>query len=116
MGYVKLKPARVLNRDMAILFGAEATRPVAEKVEAKAKGLADVKAKHSSVADRIDISTHAHGTHTAVIMSVRAVTVPRSPPHLEFSYFNRWLEHKYGIKSPSAWMPGLFIMSRAKYV
>ena len=24
MGYVKLKPARVLNRDMAILFGAEA--------------------------------------------------------------------------------------------
>ena len=78
MGYVKLKPARVLNRDMAILFGAEATRPVAEKVEAKAKGLADVKAKHSSVADRIDISTHAHGTHTAVIM--RAVTVPRSPP------------------------------------
>ena len=71
MGYVKLKPARVLNRDMAILFGAEATRPVAEKVEAKAKGLADVKAKHSSVADRIDISTHAHGTHTAVIMSVK---------------------------------------------
>ena len=36
--------------------------------------------------------------------------------HLEFGYFNRWLEHKYGIKSPSAWMPGLFIMSKAKYV
>ena len=41
MGYVNLKPARVLNRDMAILFGAEATRPVAEKVEAKAKALAE---------------------------------------------------------------------------
>lgn len=40
MGYVNLKPANVLNRDMAILFGAEATRPVAEKVEAKAKALA----------------------------------------------------------------------------
>lgn len=60
MGYVNLKPANVLNRDMAILFGAEATRPVAEKVEAKAKALADMKAKHSSVANRIDISTHAH--------------------------------------------------------
>ncbi len=79
MGYVKLKPARVLNRDMAILFGAEATRPVAEKVEAKAKALADMKAKHSSVADRIDISTHAHGTHTAVIMSVTGRDVRKSP-------------------------------------
>lgn len=62
MGYVKLKPARVLNRDMAILFGAEATpSPWRRRSEAKAKALADVKAKHSSVADRIDISTHAHG-------------------------------------------------------
>lgn len=116
MGYVKLKPARVLNRDMAILFGAEATRPVAEKVEAKAKGLADVKAKHSSVADRIDISTHAHGIHTAVIMSVSGRDGSEIASHLEFGYFNRWLEHKYGIKSPSAWMPGLHIMSEAKYV
>ena len=48
MGDVKLKPARVLNRDIAILFGGEATRPTALKVEAKAKALADVKAKHSS--------------------------------------------------------------------
>ena len=94
MGYVKLKPAR----------------------EAKAKGLADVKAKHSSVADRIDISTHAHGTHTAVIMSVKGRDGSEIASHLEFGYFNRWLEHKYGIKSPSAWMPGLFIMSEAKYV
>ena len=36
--------------------------------------------------------------------------------YLEFGYFNRWLEHKYGIKSPAAWMPGLHIMSEAKYV
>lgn len=116
MGYVNLKPANVLNRDMAILFGAEATRPVAEKVEAKAKALADMKAKHSSVANRIDISTHAHGTHTAVIMSVKGRAGSEIASHLEFGYFNRWLEHKYGIKSPLAWMPGLFIMSEAKYV
>lgn len=116
MGYVKLKPARVLNCDMAILFGAEATRPIGLKVEAKAKALADVKAKHSSVADRIDISTHAHGTHTAVIMSVSGRDGSEIAPYLEFGYFNRWLEHKYGIKSPAAWMPGLHIMSEAKYV
>lgn len=116
MGDVKLKPARVLNRDIAILFGGEATRPTALKVEAKAKALADVKAKHSSVADRIDISTHAHGSHTAVLMSVRGRDGSQIAPHLEFGYFNRWLEHKYGIKSPRAWMPGLFIMSEAKYV
>ena len=85
---------------MAILFGAEATRPVAEKVEAKAKALADMKAKHSSVANRIDISTHAHGTHTAVIMSVKGRDGSEIASHLEFGYFNRWLEHKYGIKSP----------------
>lgn len=116
MGYVNLKPSNVLNRDMAILFGAEATRPIGLKIEAKAKALADVKAKHSSVANRIDISTHAHGTHTAVIMSVKGRDGSEIASHLEFGYFNRWLEHKYGIKSPSAWMPGLFIMSKAKYV
>ena len=78
MGYVKLKPARVLNRDMAILFGAEATRPVAEKVEVKASA-GRHEGEASSVANRIDISTHAHGTHTAVIMCVKGRDGSRSP-------------------------------------
>lgn len=98
------------------MFGAKATEPVGLKVEAKAKGLADAKAKHSSVADRIDISHHAHGSHTAVVMSVMGRDGSQIASHLEFGYFNRWLEHKYGIKSPLAWMPGLHIMSEAKYV
>ena len=49
-------------------------------------------------------------------MSVKGRDGSEIASHLEFGYFNRWLEHKYGIKSPSAWMPGLFIMSKAKYV
>ncbi|NEG55467.1 hypothetical protein [Bifidobacterium platyrrhinorum] len=116
MGYVKLKSPKRLNTDIAILFGAKATEPIGLKVEAKAKGLADAKAKHSSVADRIDISHHAHGSHTAVVMSVKGRDKSQIASHLEFGYFNRWLEHKYGIKSPLAWMPGLHIMSEAKYV
>lgn len=116
MGGVKLKPPKRLNTDIAIMFGAKATTPIGVKVEAKAKGLADAKAKHSSVAGRIDISHHAHGSHTAVVMSVEGRNVPEIASYLEFGYFNRWLEHKYGIHSPRAWMPGLFIMSEARYV
>lgn len=116
MGYVRLKPKRVLEFDMIRLFGAEATRPTALKVEAKAKALADAKAKHSSVAGRIEIGAHAHGSHHSVELSVIGRDGSQVASHLEFGYFNRWLEAKYGIKSPRAWMPGLFILSEAKYV
>lgn len=116
MGYVRLKPKRQLEFDMIRLFGAEATRPAAARIEAKAKALADAKAKHSSVADRIDISTHAYGSHHTVVLSVIGRDKKTQvASHLEFGYFNRWLELKYGIKSPRAWMPGLFIMSEARY-
>lgn len=115
MGYVRLKNPKRLNIDIARMFGAEATMPVGAKIEARAKVLADARAKHNSVADRIDITRHARGAHTAVVMSVKGRDVPEIASHLEFGYFNRWLEHKYGIHSPMAWMPGLFIMSEAKY-
>lgn len=116
MGYVKLKPRKRLNTDMAILFGADATRPVGMKVEAKAKGLAGAQAKHSSVADRIDIGSHAHGSHTEVVMSVIGRDGSQIASHLEFGYHNSWLVRKYGEGSPLTWIPGMFIMSKAKYV
>ncbi|OZG68276.1 hypothetical protein [Bifidobacterium eulemuris] len=115
MGYVKLKPQKQLNIEVALAFGAEVTRPKALKVAARAKALADAKAKHSSVADRIDISVHGVGIHHAVVMSVTGRDGSQVAGHLEFGYFNKWLENKYGIRSPRAWMPGLFIMSEAKY-
>ena len=63
MGYVKLRPD--LNARVAERFGGKVTRPHALKVQARAKTLADMRAKHSSVADRIDISVHAHGSHNS---------------------------------------------------
>ena len=113
MGYVRLKPN--LNLVIADKFGGTATRPHALKVEAKAKALADAKAKHSSVAGDIDISMHAHGTHTAVVMSVTGRDGRQIASHLEFGYYNRWLERKHGEHSPLARMPGLHIMSEARY-
>lgn len=113
MGFVSVKPD--LDLLVALKFGAMATRPAAKRVESKARMLAVAKAKHSSVADRIDISTHAAGIHHSVILSVHGRDESQIASYLEFGYFNRWLEHKYGIHSPRAWMPGLFIMSEAKY-
>ncbi|KAA8827247.1 hypothetical protein [Bifidobacterium myosotis] len=116
MGYVRLKPPERLQPDIAIMFGAKATRPTGVKIEAKAKALADAKAKHSSVADRIDIGSHAYGSHTEVVMSVIGRNGEQVASHLEFGYFNNWLTNKYGPGDPRAWMPGLHIMSEARYV
>lgn len=116
MGYVRLKPPKRLNTDVAILFGADVTRPVGARIETKAKAIANAKAKHSSVADDISISAHAYGSHTAVVMSVTGRDGSEVASHLEFGYFNNWLSNKYGWKDPRAWMPGLHIMSEAKYV
>ena len=113
MGFVSVKPN--LDLLVALRFGADATAPPARRVESKARALAVEKAKHSSVADRIDVSTHAMGIHHSVVLSVHGRDGSQIASYLEFGYFNRWLENKYGIHSPSAWMPGLFIMSEAKY-
>lgn len=115
MGYVRLKPERRLNLDMARMFGPPATRRKALVIQARAKALADAKAIRSSVADDIDVSVHAHGSHTAVILSVKGRNGVEIASALEFGYFNEWLEHKYGIHSALAWMPGLHIMAEAKY-
>lgn len=104
MGYVRLR--HDLNLQIAMRFGGKATAPHAEKVEARAKALANARAVHSSVADRIDISTHAHGTHTSVIMSVLGRDNSQIAAHLEFGYFNKWAQRH---------LPGKFIMSEAKY-
>lgn len=104
MGYVRLN--HDLNLQIAKRFGAKATAPHAEKVEAKAKALADMRAVESSVADRIDISIHAHGTHTSVIMSVLGRDGSQIATYLEFGYFNNWAQRR---------LPGKFIMSEAKY-
>lgn len=104
MGSVNLKPG--LDGDIARMFGAEATRPTGERIEAKAKALADAKAKHSSVADRIDIGSHAAGMHTNVTMSVLGRDKSQIASHLEFGYFNVWAQRR---------LPGMHIMAEAKY-
>lgn len=104
MGYVRLR--HDLNLQIAMRFGGKATAPHAEKVEARAKALANARAVHSSVADRIDLSTHAHGTHNSVIMSVTGRNGAQIASYLEFGYFNDWAQRK---------LPGKFIMSEAKY-
>lgn len=109
MGYVRLKPD--LNRQIYMRFGGKATRPHAEKALAKARAIADAEAKHSSVAGDIELNVHAHGSHTGVVMSVEGHHQDGSPSgqvasHLEFGYFNVWAQR---------YMPGLRIMSRAKY-
>lgn len=112
MGHVRLKPT--MNLDIAIIFGQGITMPEAKRIQARAKARADMVAKHSSVSDRIDISVHAHGSHSAAVMSVIGRDGSQIASHLEFGYFNRWLENRYGIRSPLAWMPGLHIMSGAR--
>lgn len=113
MGRVELKPT--MDLDVARLFGPAATAAYAQRVEARAKALADMRARHSSVADRIDIATHAHGIHHSVVMSVTGRNGVEIASALEFGHFNRWLEHRYGIHHPLAWIPGMFIMTEAKY-
>lgn len=104
MGHVRLRPD--LNLQVANHFGGKATEPYAMRVEARARALADARAKHSSVADRIDISTHAHGTHNSVVMSVRGRDGSQIASYLEYGYFNLWAQRN---------LPGMYIMSEAKY-
>lgn len=115
MGHVNLKPARILNTDMARLFGAPVAARHALVVQQAAKRNADIAAKHSSVANRITIGVHAHGTHSMVVMSVTGRDGTPIASHLEFGYYNQWLENKLGPRSPGAWMPGLHIMGNARY-
>lgn len=108
MGYVRLKKS--LNKDVAQLFGGKATRPYGERCLAKARALANARAKHSSVAGDIDLSLHGHGTHTAVIMSVQGRHADGSPSgevasHLEFGAYNTWA---------GRWIPGKHIMRDAR--
>lgn len=111
MGYVRLKPRNMLNRDIAGMFGGEATRTSGRRVLAAAKGLADQRAKHSSVAGDISLDVHGYGTHTAVVMSVQGHHEDGTPSgevasHLEFGYFNEWAQE---------WIPGKHIMRDAKW-
>lgn len=104
MGYVRLRPD--LNVRVAESFGGKATRPHALKVQARAKALADMRAKHSSVADRINIGVHASGEHTSVVMSVHGRDDSQIASYLEYGYYNL-RAHRH--------LPGMYIMSEAKY-
>lgn len=114
MGRMRLKPRRTVDLAVARMFGPEATRRIGERVLVKARANAVAAAKHSSVADRIEIGLHAHGVHTHVIMSVIGRDGSQIASHLEFGYFNEWLENKYGQNDGRAWMPGLHIMGNAR--
>lgn len=110
MGYVRLKPERQMHGRVALIAGPKATRPPAVRILNRARRLADARAKHSSVAGDIDISLHAQGAHTSVIMSVQGRHQDGSPSgqiasHLEFGYYNVWAKRR---------LPGLHIMRDAK--
>lgn len=85
---------------------------IAEKIALRARALADARAKHKSVARDIDISTHAHGIHHAVILSVIGTQTvgpqrhDQIAAHLEFGYFNVWAQR---------WMDGLHIIRDAAF-
>jgi len=104
MGYVRLRPD--LNARVAETFGGKVTRPHALKVQARAKALADMRAKHSSVADRININVHARGSHTSVVMSVTGRDGSQIASYLEYGYFNLRAQRH---------LPGMYVMSEAKY-
>lgn len=104
MGYVRLR--HDLNLQIAKRFGEKATRPHAEKVLHRAKALADMRAVRSSVADRISIGMHGHGTHTSVVMSVTGRNGDEIASFLEYGYVNDWADRH---------LAGKFIMSEAKY-
>lgn len=104
MGYVRLRPD--LNARVAETFGGKVTRPHALKVQARAKALADMRAKHSSVADRININVHAHGSHTSVVMSVTGRDGSQIASYLEYGDFNLRAQRH---------LPGMYVMSEAKY-
>lgn len=104
MGSVRLRPD--LNAKVAETFGGKVTRSHALKVQARAKVLADMRAKHSSVADRINIDVHAHGSHTSVVMSVTGRDGSQIASYLEYGYFNLRAQRH---------LPGMYVMSEAKY-
>lgn len=65
-----------------------------------------MRAKHSSVADRINIDVHAHGSHTSVVMSVTGRDGSQIASYLEYGYFNLRAQRH---------LPGMYVMSEAKY-
>lgn len=103
MAYVRLDPD--LGKEVAERYGREITRPYAQRILARAKTLADSRAKHSSVAGRIDITVRAnHAQGWRVAMAVTGRDGSLIAAHLEFGYFNIWAQHR---------LPGMHIMRDA---
>ena len=95
---------RSVATDIAKMYGPELTRRAAVHSVSAVRAKANEAATHSSVADRIEVSVRKVG------MSVMGRDGTQVAPHLEFGYFNRWLEHKYGPRDPRARIPGKHIM------
>lgn len=91
MGYVSID--RRIGTKIADMFGPQITEEFAERIMVKAQANAESRAKHSSVADRIDLSVHHHGTDHTVVMSVwgkksKTGTLPNVAAALEWGYYN----------------------------
>ena len=56
--------------------------------------------------DRININVHAHGSHTSVVMSVTGRDGSQIASYLEYGYFNLRAQRH---------LPGMYVMSEAKY-
>lgn len=76
------------SRLAAEQFGPAATLHFAKQIEAKARALADARAKRSSVADRIHIEPGNRPSDTRVVMSVTGRDGSEVAPHLEWGYRN----------------------------
>lgn len=101
---------RSVATDIAKMYGPELTRRAAIHSVSAVRAKANEAATHSSVADRIEVSVRKVGWHHQIVMSVMGCDGTQVAPHLEFGYFNRWLEHKYGPRDPRARIPGKHIM------
>lgn len=104
MGYVRIDPH--IGTKVADRFGPRITRDHANRIQVRAKALADARAKHSSVADRIDLSVHHHGTDHRVVLSVRGRDGSQIASFLEWGYHNVRADRD---------MPGLHIMRDAAF-
>lgn len=99
MGFVDLD---FHDYDIARWFGPDATMRHAKVVLSRAKALEDARAKHSSVSDRLSVTTHAGGIHHMVELSVIGGNGVQVAKAHEFGAFNErageWVDGHHAMR------------------
>lgn len=105
MGNVKVELDPDFSRQIAELFGPRLTEEVARKVEAKAKALAEARAKNGNpLTDHMSFSTHYHGIDHEVSLSVTGRTGDEVAPFLEYGFVHN---------RTGKFIPGIHVMRDA---